>query len=582
MNSELILLGQGLFSSAVIVCLFMTFVYLIGLIKKDNGIVDIAWGIGFSLIAVYTYLNFAGSASKQLLITLLVLIWGSRLALYIALRNKNKGEDKRYADFRKRWKKYWPLQSYLKIYMLQGLLMLLISLPIIIVNTLGSPQLFLINIIGILLWEFGFIFETIADMQMLNFKSNKANKGKILKTGLWRYSRHPNYFGEAVAWWGIFLITIGSPIWWIALISPVLITYLLLKVSGVTLLEKNLSKRKGYQEYINETSAFLPLPPKTADNRYTDIVLPLSIVFAVMFCIVPFLTPLPYINTLSNDELDTPGATFIQIEGIKTLYLTAGPVDGETVILIHGFGGNAYDWRKTIPYLADLGYRVYALDLKGFGLADKKLEENYSHSAQASFVVAFMDKLGIEKASIVGHSMGGNVSAHAVQRYPERFTKLILVSAAVVENSFPIGINTLLQNEPFVRWGRILLRTFVNEDTASNLLEDALYIDTAIEKADLNLHTQMLRTANWELALIGIIRDSGNNALPKGLDTITIDTGIIWGEKDSWVPPSSGESLNERIPNSTYSVIPDAGHLPMLEKSDEFNKLLSEKLENEN
>lgn len=240
----------------------MSFVWLLSLLRKDMSIVDLFWGLGFIGVTLHFSYRLDDLQPKQFLVSYLVILWGLRLAFHIFFRNLGKGEDPRYQAFRADWKENTWWLSFFKVFMLQGGLMLIISLSIINVMLDSGDYLSKINQFGIAIWVIGWIFETVADYQLLRFKKNPANKGRVMNHGLWRYSRHPNYFGEVCVWWGMFLISIGSGYWFISILSPLLITFLLLKVSGVTLLEKRYEGNDKYAEYKRKTSTFFPLPPK--------------------------------------------------------------------------------------------------------------------------------------------------------------------------------------------------------------------------------------------------------------------------------------------------------------------------------
>lgn len=248
--------------SGLAVFIYMTLLFLISMAKKDNSIADIGWGVGFILVAFLTFFLEPGFVVRHVLVTGLVFIWGIRLAVHILMRNKGKGEDFRYAKWRKEWGKYFVIRSFLQVFMLQGLMMLVISYQVILVNSSEKPGLNLLDILGLIVWLFGFLFETVGDFQLLTFKSKKENKEKIMKSGLWRYTRHPNYFGEATMWWGIFLIALSVRLGWTAVVSPAVITFMLLRVSGVTMLEKKYKGNKEYEDYAKRTSAFIPWFPK--------------------------------------------------------------------------------------------------------------------------------------------------------------------------------------------------------------------------------------------------------------------------------------------------------------------------------
>lgn len=239
----------GLITSAILVWLYMTSWYAISISKKRNDIADIAWGLGFVLVAFCNL--FTGYLSFQsVLIVFLTTVWGGRLALHIYQRNKNKKEDFRYQAFKS--------NPYLKVYMLQGLFMFLISLPIIFISHLDVTDWSWVNTIGIFIWVIGFYFESVGDGQLKSFLNNPQNKGKIMDQGLWKYTRHPNYFGEVTLWWGIWLISFYNSNSFIGIIGPLTITTLILFVSGIPLLEKKYQGNKLFDIYKSKTSVFIP------------------------------------------------------------------------------------------------------------------------------------------------------------------------------------------------------------------------------------------------------------------------------------------------------------------------------------
>jgi steroid 5-alpha reductase family enzyme len=236
----------------------MNLMFLFALLLKRNDIVDIAWGVGFIVISVMLLLFVPDYHWRRLLVSGLVALWGLRLAMYLYLRNKGKKEDFRYARWRRDWGKHWIIRSYLQVFILQGFFMLLIAYPLFMFGGFSKHAPGLPDVAGLIMWIAGFAFESVGDFQMMRFKQNPANKGKVMNLGLWKYTRHPNYFGESVMWWGIFFIAISADWGWIAVMSPVVITTLLLKVSGVPLLEKKYSENPEYQNYIKKTSSFIP------------------------------------------------------------------------------------------------------------------------------------------------------------------------------------------------------------------------------------------------------------------------------------------------------------------------------------
>lgn len=241
-----------------LVCMYMTGAYALAQIKKNNGIADIAWAGGFVLVAIYTLVDTKLFFARHILVTALILIWGIRLSTHIALRNWNAHEDARYAHMRQQWAGGVAWRSFVYIFLLQGVFILIISYPVILINCSAEYGLTFLDYIGLSIWLIGFIFEAVGDYQLTQFLKKPENKGMIMTQGLWRYTRHPNYFGEATMWWGIFLIALSVPHGISAIISPLCITFLLRCVSGVPLTEKQLAHMPAYQAYKKHTNTFLP------------------------------------------------------------------------------------------------------------------------------------------------------------------------------------------------------------------------------------------------------------------------------------------------------------------------------------
>jgi steroid 5-alpha reductase family enzyme len=242
---------------AAVIFIYMTLIFIIAHYLKDNSIVDVFWGPGFVVVAAFTLMEATGWDVRKLVVSLLVLLWGIRLAMHILLRNRGKGEDFRYRNWRETWKNF-VLRSYFQIYMLQGLFMLVISAPVWFVNSMPNAPLTPWDNAGLIVFGIGFFFEVIGDMQLTQFKKDPGNKGKIITTGLWSITRHPNYFGEALVWWGIALYAVSLPYGWVTLISPVMLTLLLRFVSGVPMLEKKYRDRPDWEEYAGKTAPFVP------------------------------------------------------------------------------------------------------------------------------------------------------------------------------------------------------------------------------------------------------------------------------------------------------------------------------------
>lgn len=247
--------------TAVSALVYVTIAFMVYLRIHRLDIADVAWGGIFIVAAVVSYaLGVAGML--QLVTTALVCIWGCRLSYHILVRLRRAPEDARYVAMRAGWKGRGQLNAYVRVFLAQGILGLVVALVVIVVNLSDVSSVSALTYLGIIVWSIGFIFESVGDAQLKKHLRNPRNRGVLMTTGLWRYTRHPNYFGEAVQWWGIWIIALGAPYGWLTVVSPLTITYLLLFVSGVPLAEKRLSERKGWDTYRRRTSPFLPLPPK--------------------------------------------------------------------------------------------------------------------------------------------------------------------------------------------------------------------------------------------------------------------------------------------------------------------------------
>jgi len=250
-----------------VIIIAFNIVFLLAVIKKNNSIVDPFWGMSFMIVALYSYFVFATDLWQQQLITALVLIWGIRLSVRLLRRNWGKPEDFRYAKWREEWNPQWFfVRSYLQVFMLQALLCFIVVIPVVFTNIDNVAEVSNAALIwfGVAVWALGFFFESVGDYQLDQFIKNKPKKGAVMDAGLWRYTRHPNYFGEATQWWGIWLIAFGATFgaWWTA-ISPLLITFLLLKISGVPLLEEKMMKNPNFRTYATKTNKFIPGPPRS-------------------------------------------------------------------------------------------------------------------------------------------------------------------------------------------------------------------------------------------------------------------------------------------------------------------------------
>ena len=246
----------------VLLLVYMTGWFALSLLKKRNDVADVAWGLGFVLMTWASFFLGGGSGARGLLVGVLVSIWGVRLAWHIHKRNRGKAEDYRYLAWRQQWGEWFYLRSYLQVYLLQGFFLFLIVMPILLINHSTGTALGILDVLGVVVWLVGFYFEAVGDVQLARFIKNPANKGKLMQSGLWAYTRHPNYFGEVTQWWGLWLVALAVPSGWLGVIGPITITVLILKVSGVPLLEKKMMENPEFASYRRRVSVFIPLPPR--------------------------------------------------------------------------------------------------------------------------------------------------------------------------------------------------------------------------------------------------------------------------------------------------------------------------------
>lgn len=246
------------------VMLMLTLVWWASVRLTNAGIVDPFWGLGFVVLCVHFFVSGMGDDTRRLAVLVLCAVWGLRLFGYLFWRNWGKPEDYRYQQFRNHYgaHRYWWF-SFFQVFLLQGVLLWLISLPLLVAQFSPRPWN-LIDALACVVWLIGFLFESVGDYQLMKFKSSPDNKGKLLTTGVWKYTRHPNYFGDACVWWSFGLFAMAAGSYW-PMLSSLLMTWLLLRVSGVALLERALKKQKpGYEDYMSNTPAFFPWFPKSS------------------------------------------------------------------------------------------------------------------------------------------------------------------------------------------------------------------------------------------------------------------------------------------------------------------------------
>jgi steroid 5-alpha reductase family enzyme len=251
-------IGNTILYAAIVAVSYMTVLFIIATILKDNSILDIAWGPGFIVVSWAVLLINADFGARQLLVASLVTVWGLRLGIRIFRRNIGMGEDPRYVKFREEWGKYFTLRSYFQLFLFQALILVLNVTPVMIIMSGIRENLVWSDYLGLAVWVAGFLFESVGDYQLDTFLKEPSNRGTIIDRGLWRYTRHPNYFGESTMWWGIFVIAVNQPWGWIGVIGPTVITGMLLFVSGIPMTEKLMEKTPGWEEYKQTTSVFIP------------------------------------------------------------------------------------------------------------------------------------------------------------------------------------------------------------------------------------------------------------------------------------------------------------------------------------
>lgn len=248
----------------LIVFILVSLIWGLSVIIRNVSIVDLFWGMGFVIVDAVYFFGSGDFYTRKIIVLVLVTIWGLRLSIYLSWRNIGKGEDFRYQEFRRKYgaERYWWI-SYFQTFLLQGALTMLVSLPLLGVNSqTNSDSLSLIDYLGILIFIIGFVFETGGDYQLATFKKNPNNKGKVLSTGFWKYTRHPNYFGDSAVWWSFAFFSISAGSYW-TIIGSIAMTLLIIKVSGIAIIEKSLNDTKPqYRDYIRKTNAFFPWFPK--------------------------------------------------------------------------------------------------------------------------------------------------------------------------------------------------------------------------------------------------------------------------------------------------------------------------------
>ncbi len=259
-------MGGTLLVTAAVTLVAVTATFGIALARKRYDTIDTFWGLGFALVALVSLPLGDGPLSLRLVVTALTVVWGVRLSLHLHLRNHNLPEDPRYVRMVERAGPNPAAKIFVRVYLLQAVVLYFVSLPVQFAQY--GTGLGVLGWLGVVVWLVGFAFETIGDDQLRRFKADPSNRGKVLDTGLWRYTRHPNYFGDACVWWGLYLLACSTWPGAATVLSPIAMTYTLARGTGKPLLEKGMARtRPAYASYVERTSGFFPLPPKRVTPR---------------------------------------------------------------------------------------------------------------------------------------------------------------------------------------------------------------------------------------------------------------------------------------------------------------------------
>lgn len=258
-------IAESLIASGAAVAVLMVLTWTISLVARDASIVDIVWGLGFVIVAWTVTIGLEERPPRAVLLVALTTVWGLRLSGYLAWRNLGEPEDRRYGAMRKKHGSRFALVSLVTVFLLQAVIMWTVSLPVQ-VGQHGTRPLGLLDLLGAAMFAFGLLFESVGDLQLATFKADPGNETAVLETGLWRYTRHPNYFGDFCVWWGLYLVALAGGGWW-TIVGPAVMSLFLMRISGVGMLEKTIGRRRpGYVDYATRTNTFFPGPPKS-DGR---------------------------------------------------------------------------------------------------------------------------------------------------------------------------------------------------------------------------------------------------------------------------------------------------------------------------
>ncbi|MCI0709772.1 MAG: alpha/beta hydrolase [Chloroflexi bacterium] len=326
------------------------------------------------------------------------------------------------------------------------------------------------------------------------------------------------------------------------------------------------SPRQRFQEFQST------LPQFSKRKRRLIIAGGMSLLLGFVVFVLPFLLPFGGPKTQPSEKLADPEGAFSTIDG-SIIYYEHFPADGETILLIHGQAGSTETWREAAPALQAAGYDVYAIDLIGLGLSEKGLEPDFSYRAQAAMVSEFMDQQRITGVTLVAHAFGSNIAVMLAQQQPDRVKALALVAPTLFTEPTP-EIPEWVLNLPFLqRWARVGMR-FVVHEAVGEQLRSATKIDEVVDNGLIAAYGRVLHTEDWDLAVIGMLRDSHRNSITGPLESVQMPVLLLWGTEDGWATPDNAKWMLDAFPDSCLVEFEDVGHLPMHERSSEFSEML--------
>lgn len=293
-------------------------------------------------------------------------------------------------------------------------------------------------------------------------------------------------------------------------------------------------------------------------------------------CVLPYLIPLGETRAeISLDELVGQHGRFLDIDGVSIYVEEQNPESTqETIVFIHGFGGSTFSWRHNVPFFASQGYRVVSLDMKGFGLSYKDFASDYSHPMQAELLAEVLDTLGVDKAHLVGHSMGTSVMLHFAHSYPEKVLAMISVDGAVNLDSRLVRVSALLGFPPFRRIAEVFLTRYVTKDRVGRILKSAYYQQDVVTTEVVDRYYNRLVNGQWAQSLLAMTRDMSENSVTFALEDLQLPALILWGQNDTWVKRTDIDPWRVEIPSAEFQAIPEAGHMMMEEDPELFNNMV--------